>query len=228
MMGMVLSKRASFMLCVLFIHLWGRTALAGGADLSPSILACHLYISNEMLTGDIKSADLFSERIAGTIQSGLPAVVEFFFSLEARNHGSVQRGVLSYELNYNVWDDYYSVESSDSVRTYPTYEAMTQAVQNLRYIALIPVRNMEPDGEYFLRLGVAVNPLCGSDRKKIAGWVDENVRGESGESWREQVLNLNDLIQHFFAKRKDANRSEWFQTKFFKPAALLEHDRRGE
>jgi hypothetical protein len=227
---MVLFKRALFILCVLLGCSWAGSARAGEAESSPAILAVHLYISNEMVTGDIKSAGLFSERIAGTIQSGLPAVVEFFYSLEERGEGSVRRGVLTFELIYDVWDDYYSIKSADTTHTYSTYDAMTRAVQNLRYIALVPMHKMDSDGEYFFRLGVAVNPLRGSDRQKIAGWVGENVRGEtaSNQSWREQVLNLNDLIQHFFAKRKDANRSEWFQTQFFKPGTLLVHDRGGE
>ena len=228
MVGMLLYKRALFMLCVLFIVLAEAPAFAGEADSSPAILAVHLYISNDTVTGNIKSAGLFSNRIAGTIQSGLPAVVEFFYSLEARDHGSVKRGVLSYELSYDVWDDFYSIEGTDTIRTYPTYTAMTKAVQNLRYIALVPVHNMELEGEYSIHLGVAINPLRGSDRKKIAGWVGENARGAANDSWREQVLNLNDLIQHFFTKRKDSNRSDLFQTKFFKPATLLVHDRKEE
>lgn len=230
MVGMLLSKRALFILCVLVISTWGTSVFAADAEQFPAILAVHLYISNDMVTGDIKSAGLFSERIAGTIQSGLPAVVEFFYSLEARDRGSIQKGVLSYELTYDVWDDYYSVAGADTAHTYPTYDAMTRAVQNLRYIALVPLHNMDSNGEYSFRLGVAVNPLRGSDRKKIAGWVGENVRGNdaSNESWREQVLNLNDLIQHFFAKRKDTSRSEWFQTNFFKPGALLVHDHGGK
>jgi hypothetical protein len=227
---MVLSKRALFILCVLFVNLQAGSVLADGADTSPAILAVHLYISNDIVTSDIKSTGLFSDRIAGTIQSGLPAVVEFFYSLEARDRGSIKRGVLSYELYYDVWDDYYSVEGTDTLRTYTTYDAMTQAVMNLRDIALVPVHKIELNGEYSLRMNVAVNPLRGSDRKKIAGWIGENVRGESAsnQSWREQVLNLNDLIQHFFAKRKDMSRSDWFQTKFFRPATLLVHEREGE
>lgn len=228
MVGMVLFKRALFMLCVLFIVLGQASAFAGEADSSPAILAVHLYIANDIVRGDIKSTGLFSKRIAGTIQSGLPAVVEFFYSLEARDHGPVTRGVLSYELTYDVWDDFYSVAGTDTVTTYPSYKAMTEAVQNLRHIALVPVHAMQFEGDYSFHLGVAINPLRGSDRKKIAGWVGDNARGEATESWREQVLNLNDLIQHFFTKRKDANRSEWFQTKFFKPATLLQHDREGK
>jgi hypothetical protein len=228
--GKVLFKRALFILCVLLLCSRADSAFAGEADTSPAVLAVHLYISNEMIAGDIKSSGLFSDRVAGTIQSGLPAVVEFFYSLEARGLGSVRRGVLTFELIYDVWDDYYSIKGTDTTRTYSTYDAMTRAVQNLRHISLVPARKLNPDGEYSFRLGVAVNPLRGSDRRKIAGWVGENVGGEtvSNRSWREQVLNLNDLIQHFFAKRKDASRSEWFQTEFFTPGALLVHDRGGE
>jgi hypothetical protein len=230
MVGMVLLKRALFILCVLLVCSRAGSAQAREAESALAVLAVHLYISNEMVTSDIKSTGLFSEQIAGTIQSGLPAVVEFFYSLEAHDRGSIRRGVLTFELIYDVWDDYYSVKGTDTTHTYTTYDAMTRAVQNLRCVALVPLHKLNAEGEYFFRLAVTVNPLRGSDRKKIAGWVGENVRGGSAgnESWREQVLNLNDLIQHFFTKRKDTNRSEWFRTEFFKPGELLVHDGKEE
>ncbi|MFH1754069.1 MAG: DUF4390 domain-containing protein [Candidatus Latescibacterota bacterium] len=225
---MVLFKRMITIACCLLMPPGQGSAQARDSAVSPSILAVHLYIARNTLAGDVKSTGLFSDRIASTIQSGLPAVVEFFYSVETPGRGAIERGVLTYQLTYDVWDDYYSIESADTIRTYSTYHAMTQAIQHLRQVALLPLHKMETDGEYSVRLGVAINPLRGSDRKKITGWVDDTVRGASSESWREQVLNLNDLIQHFFTKRKNSNQSELFQTEFFRPGTLLLHDRKGE
>jgi hypothetical protein len=51
--------------------------------------------------------------------------------------------------------------------------------------------------------------------------VGANVEGGSNESWHEQVLNLNDLIRHFFSREKDsANRSPWYRTGYYNPRRL--------
>ena len=210
------------------MHLWGPSAYGRDAEASPAILAVKLYITNDTIMSDMKSSGLFSDRIAGTIRSGLPAVVELFYILDLPDKSSVKKGMVSYELRYEVWDDYYSIEANNKTTVYTTFDAMSRAVHHLEKIALIPLHEIKPDQEYAFRFGMTVNPLRGSDRKKIAGWVGETVGGTANESWREQVLNLNDLIQHFFSKRKDVNRSEWFQTEFFKSKDLLVHEDKGE
>ncbi|NIM18672.1 MAG: DUF4390 domain-containing protein [Candidatus Latescibacteria bacterium] len=214
-------RRAAAIAFFVLFQLWGSTASGEETEARPTILAVRLYISDGMLTSDVKSTGLFSDQIVGTVQSGLPAIVELYYSLDARNNGSVKKGIFSYELCYDVWDDRYSIEATDTTAFYPTFDALRQAVQHIRNLALAPVHEIATNKEYSVRLGVTVNPLSGSDRQKITGWLGETVRGKSTESWREQVLNLNDLIKHFFARRKTGtNQSEWFQTDFFSPEKL--------
>ena len=205
--------------------------LAGGAsslaarEPRPAILGVQLYVQDGMLAGNIRSDGLFSDRIAGTVQSGLPAIVELFYSLETPDNKSVKRGMRSFELRYDVWDDLYSLAGKDTVVFHSSFESLSRAVQHLRRIRLLPLQDVSLEKKYTIRFGIAVNPLQGSDRQKISGWLAGNVRGATGESWREQVLNLNDLIQHFFSRRKDsAHQSEWYRTKFFTPGSLPGYD----
>jgi hypothetical protein len=199
----------------------GTVAASAASDSRPAILAAELYVLDGMLAGDIHCEGLFPERIAGTVQSGLPAIVELFYSLETPDNKSIRRGMRSYKLHYDVWDDLYSVAGPDTVVLHPSFESLSQAVQHFRSIRLFPIDVMAGEKRYTLRLGIAVNPLQGSDRRKMSGWLDSNVRGGTDQSWKEQMLNLNDLIQHFFSHRQDGSyQSEWYRTDFFNPGIL--------
>jgi hypothetical protein len=209
----------------LVLTLWllagAATAVLAARESGPTILDVQLYVMDGMLAGTIRSDGLLSERIAGTVQSGLPAVVELFYNLETPDNKSIKRGLQSFELRYDVWDDLYSITGGDTVVFHSSFESLSRAVQHLRKIRLFPMHDLSPEREYAVRFGISVNPLQGTDRRKISGWLDSNVRGSSDESWREQVLNLNDLIQHFFSRRKaGAQQSEWYRTKMFKPGSL--------
>ena len=212
----------------LLITLWllaGAAASPAGGESRPAIVGVQLYVLDGTLAGSIQSDGLFSDRIAGTVQSGLPAVVELFYSLETPDNRSIKRDLRSFELRYDVWDNLYSLVGSDTVVFHSSFESLSRAVQHLRKIRLFPMHGISLEKDYAIRFGISVNPLQGSDRGKISGWLDSNVRGSTDESWREQVLNLNDLIQHFFSRRKaGAQQSDWYRTEFFKPGALPDPD----
>jgi hypothetical protein len=214
-----------YTLLISLLLLAGAASAPAASESGPVIRGVQLYVQDGMLAADIRSDGLFSDRIAGTVQSGLPAIVELFFSLETPDNKSIKRDLRSFELSYDVWDDLYSMAGCDTVVFYSSFESLSRAVQHLRRIRLIPLKAIGREQTCALRFGIAVNPLQGSDQQKISGWLAGNVRGTNGESWREQVLNLNDLIQHFFSKRQDGSQqSEWYRTEFFTPGTLPGYD----
>jgi len=76
-----------------------------------------------------------------------------------------------------------------------------------------------------VEISVAVHPLRDSDREQIVGWVDETVRRNGDDGWREQMLNINGLIHQFFGReRKNLNQSDWFRSMSFKPNVLENRD----
>ena len=96
-------------LLIALLLLAGSASGLAASEPRPAILGVQLYVQDGMLAGNIRSDGLFSDRIAGTVQSGLPAIVELFYSLETPDNKSVKRGMRSFELRYDVWDDLYSM-----------------------------------------------------------------------------------------------------------------------
>lgn len=212
------SKTTTIILMILFAGLPGFGAAAGDR---PVISSATVYVSGGKVVSDLRCGGLFSEQIAGTVQSGLPAVVELLYSLASRKDETVKRGIHSYELRYDVWEDVYTIKVSDSVTSYDTFDKMGGAVEALKRVAIVPLNHIDVSSEYTIQFSVSVHPLQGTEQRKIEGWVSETVRGRAGGSWREQVLNLNELVHRFFSREKGtSNHSEWYRTEFFSPRSL--------
>jgi hypothetical protein len=188
----------------------------------PAIVEIDLKIDHGYLTADITTRGLFPERITGTIESGLPAVVDFIYHLVEPGGNPVEGGVRSYSLNYDVWEDVYSVSGPDSTVTLlPSLEAMRSIIEHMKGMSLVPVDKMVPERTYFIQMSVAVSPLQGTEREEMEGWVMRTVEG-GGTSWHEQVLNINELIETFFSGNDSRMRSKWYRSEDFRPRALAQ------
>jgi hypothetical protein len=208
---------------VIVLVLCQSSAVAGDKGDRPAIVRADVSVSDGLIVSDLFSSNLFTDQVVGTVESGLPAVVELLYKLVTRENKTVTRGLHAFELHYDVWEDFYSIVGMDSTVRFATFDRMAAAIEHLREIEIVPVSIVNTNTEYAVEFSIAVHPLRGREQQ-IVGWVGENVRSASDETWREQVLNLNDLIEHFFASGKGASgrneRSEWYRTGFFSPGRL--------
>jgi len=187
----------------------------------PAITRASVYVSGDVIAGDLDCADLFSEEVVGTVESGLPAVVELLYQIVDRKGKRVRGGLYTLELRYDVWDDIYTLDRGDTVRSFDSFGAMGAAVERLRGVPVAPLADVASDGEYAVEFAIAVHPLRGSEETEMVGWVDEQVAGSASRGWRERLLNVNDLITRFFSHDKDTtSRSEWHRTAYFSPSNL--------
>jgi hypothetical protein len=199
---------------------------AGGvtADDRPVVSRVTPYVSNGMLLCDVRCGGVFSERIVGTVKSGLPAVVELIYAFETSGGKTVGSGVHSFELQYDVWENVYAMTAGDTSSTFsgPTaFDDLSAAIEHLRGVSIVPVDMLEPSLEYTLLVTVAVHPLTGTQERRVEGFVEESVGARAHQSWREQLLSINELISRFFARDKgSSNRSDVFRTSRFAPGEL--------
>jgi hypothetical protein len=212
-------KRPLILLLVLFAGVCPATAGADERSKRPTITSAEIYVTNQALVGDISARNLFSDRIVGSVQSGLPAVVELLFKLVEGKNIAVNQGLIACELRYDVWDDRYTITWTDSVQEFPTFDAMSEAIENMKGVRIGLLEMTQTDRDHIVEFGLAVHPMRSKDKQDIEGFVSENVRGDTQE--RRQMLNLNELIEHFFSRnRDDATRSKRFRTATFQPGRL--------
>jgi hypothetical protein len=203
-------------LLILAAAAYPQTAAADEGATRPVIVEAKVYVTGRHIVGDITVRHLFSKSVAGTVQSGLPAVVELMFRMIEGRSRLINQGLVAYELRYDVWEDRYTIAVVDSTRIYPTFDAMGRAMENLKQVSLGFVDMLEVDTEYSFEFGIAVHPLRSKDKREIEGWVSENVRGGAETPRHQQVLNINELIEHFFLRNKDdATRSRWYRSAAF-------------
>ena len=207
--------------CAVILLIVGWSQPAHAEDMRPTIDGVTLAVDQGYIIGDVASSGLFSERITGTVKSGLPAVVDLFYYFSTPDGSSVAENVLSFSLGYDVWEDIYSIKAPDTTLSFPTFADMRQAIENLHRLRLVALDSLAPGRSYRVHISIMINPLRGADREKIAGWVSENMRTSEDDSWHGQVLNLNELISHFFSKERGVvNQSSWYKSDFIKPDSL--------
>lgn len=196
------------------------------ADGPPRIEHVRLYTDGALLLCDVRASGLIGEREEGTVRSGLPAVVELFYHLRSKGYGEA-RGVRSWSLRYDVWEDEWSVSGPDTTVMLSSFEEMERMASRLERVSILPLSRIASGGEFTVRFRIAVNPLSGSEGGRIDSWIEESV-GESG-SWREQVLSVSDLIGHFFSGGEDAaSTSGWYESEPVDPGRLPREGARRE
>jgi hypothetical protein len=199
---------------------------AGGvaADERPYVSEVSPYVSDGVLVCDVRCGGLFSDRIVGTVQSGLPAVVEMIYRVETNDGKVIAAGVHAFELRYDVWEDVYSVAAGDSIESFAGgggFDQMSAGIERRRRVPIVPESDLDPSREYAVSIAVAVHPLAGSEGRRVEGFVEESLGVHSHETWREQVLSINELVNRFLSRHKGAsNRSDAFRTEYFTPGEL--------
>ncbi len=190
----------------------------------PVITRADVYVSGPLIVTDLKCSGLFSEQIVNTVESGLPAVVELLYALLNEKEKTVRKGMHSYHLQYDVWEDRYTLDRGDSTQVFYTFRDMGDAVESLRHITIVALDDIDVNARYLVEFSITVHPLQGAEQEQMVGWVDDTVRRNEGDSWREHVLNINDLIHQFLKRDKiPSNQSKWFRAKPFQPKALRHH-----
>jgi hypothetical protein len=214
-------RRLRWRTVALLLPVFAAFPPAPAAAGKPVVSNARLYVSHSNIVTDLTCRDLFSEQVTGTVESGLPAVVELLYRLVDRKDEQSHRGIHTYQLQYDVWEDVYTLDAGDSASTFSSFASMQRAVEHLTGVAIVPLDDVEPGGVYAVELSISVQPLRGGEEQKIVGWVNETVRGTSDDSWHEQLLNVNDLIHRFFSRNRDSSdRSDWFRGIWFTPASL--------
>jgi hypothetical protein len=200
----------------------GAGSVAAGER--PFVSDASPYVRDGVVVCDVRSGGLFTERVVGTVKSGLPAVLEVIYNVETRDGKAVASGVHTFRLGYDVWEDLYSVSAGDSAETFAGpggFDEMSAYVGLLHAVPLVAADRLDASVEYTLSIAIAIHPLTGTEERRVEDLVEESVGARSHESWREQVLSINELISRFFSGDKGAsNRSDAFRSAFFTPADL--------
>ncbi len=169
--------------------------------------------------------NLFSRKIVGTIQSGLPSIVQIEIRLQDENDRVVLTNRISRTITYDIWDERYFIELQDSTQVFSDFDACKQAVLQLRN-AMLPVSQRLVDAQpYTANIRVGIVPISGRQADKITDWLldpnqtEESMAAEDRDSGFQ--LNLTKLVSFFVSSNKKSRyASAWFSSSRFRISDL--------
>lgn len=181
------------------------------------------------LSGDslVVSADfknLFSRKIVGTIQSGLPSIVEIQIKL-FEGTKQIVRKLISRSIEFDVWEERYRVRSPDTTQVYFEFEQVKQAANRLMNVFLISKALLTATKNYTIQIRVGIIPISAHQANKVSYWLENPNQSEEAIASDNRSsgfsLNINKLVSFFVNKKKGSQfSSKWFSSRSFRLAEL--------
>lgn len=178
-------------------------------------------IVNTKLAVSARFHNLFSPRIVGTIQSGLPSVVKIDIKLLDARKKNVWHKKVVHSISYNIWEERYFIRDSDSTQTYTSLDTLKRCASRLNRELLLPVARLSRFTSYFIKMRVEIVPISVSQGEKVADWLSNPNQTEESLASQERSsgfkVNLSKLVSFFVERKKPSQfSSSWFPSKFFK------------
>ncbi|MFQ5770837.1 MAG: DUF4390 domain-containing protein, partial [bacterium] len=202
----------------LLLFLNSTANFAGDGDIRVNQIAPKLM--NHYLTVSADFQNLFSNKIIGTIQSGLPSIVQIEIKLIAAGHKQVTRKQMVRSISYNLWEERYAIKSADTTAIYADFAEVQKMSNYLENVALIKSNLLNENTEYFIQIRVEIVPISTRQGEKVTDWLlDPNQTEEdlaSDERSSGFKLNLSKLVSFFVGGKKHSRySSDWFSSKIF-------------
>ena len=164
--------------------------------------------------------NLFSKKIIGTIQSGLPSIVNVEVKLIEGEKNQIVHRLISRSISFDIWQERYSVTTENSVRTFTNFENVKHVSSQLDNVFLVPDTLLKIQKQYNVRMRVAIIPISSRQGAKVDDWlIDPNQTEESLASEDRSSgfkFTLSNLVSFFVRDRRQSRyNSEWFSSKPF-------------
>jgi len=175
---------------------------------------------NNQLVVSAKFENLFSNKIVGTIQSGLPSIIQIEIKLRDNVARQLAQRLFVRSISYNVWENRYTIRG-DSTHSYSNLEAVKNASSRIDSVVIGPAEQLRTAASYQLQVRVAIIPISSIQSKKVTDWLlDPNQTEEpiaSDDRAGGFKLNLSNLISYFVGERKQSQySSDWHSSPAFR------------
>src|SRR5262245_10861655 len=186
----------------------------------PKIRGLSAMPRGEKIIARVRLENLFAPKIVSTIRSGLPAIVQHDFRLQAENGKEKAHALQTLEVRYDIWAQQFRLAFPDTVRFAATFEETERMLKDFEIPALFTPA-LERSSAYRLRLRVAVMPISAEQNRQLLqrlaanDFEADNTTTEAGRSGFS--LDLSGLISFFFAGEERAHgASGWVASPLFR------------
>ncbi|MFQ5824323.1 MAG: DUF4390 domain-containing protein [bacterium] len=207
-----------FLLLTLYLNIHKGFAGEGGEirvdQIEPRLNSGYLTVSAGL-------QNLFSTKIVGTIQSGLPSIIEIEIKLLQAGKKSVLRKRITRSISYNIWEERYSIQSEDTTEFCFELEKAKYLSSHLDHIALIRSSLLDSAAKYSIQIRVGIIPISMHQQEKLADWLQEPNQTEEYLASEDRSsgfkLNISKLVSFFVGgNKRPQNSSKWYSSKIFR------------
>ncbi len=151
----------------------------------------------------------FSAKVSGTIQSGLPSVLEIEFFVKDKQNKILSRRLIFRRISYNIWEEKYRIDSPDTSMFFKQFAALQNRCLLPKSRPFLPVEkiNSSPAVTIFARARLRL--ISSSQSRKLVGWLDQSYQANetisSDESSSGFRLNFSTLVALFMGNSPDKN-----------------------
>jgi hypothetical protein len=197
-----------------FVLLNFHVGYAGAGDpvlvtrVTPQLVNNQLVVSGNF-------ENLFSAKIVGTIQSGLPSIIQIEIKLNESSGKQIADRKFVRSISYDVWENRYTV-SGDTVTFFRDFDEVKKISSRIEKLAVASVQQLRRDIQLTIQMRVAIIPISSSQGKKVSDWLlDPNQTEEtlaSDDRAGGFKLNLTNLISFFVGDKKQSQYSSQWQS----------------
>ena len=169
-------------------------ALGGGPARAqaPRILALEPARTDSLLVCRLRTAGLPGPEILSTLRSGLSSAVDLQLEVLDGGGRAVDGRVLRLRLDYDLWDEVFSVAQGDRAATRLPDDAALQAwFDRTPWLPVAPLAALANTGPLRLRAALRLHAIAPGERERLG----EVVSGPDGQ---EVSLGLGKLIRFFY------------------------------
>jgi hypothetical protein len=164
--------------------------------------------------------NLFSRKIIGTIQSGLPSIINAEVKLMDNVKKQVLHKLISRSISYDIWEEEYSLATEETVKTFRDFESVKRAGSRLTQFPLIAANFLRAQAIYSVRIRVAIIPISAGQGAKVNEWLLYPNQTEEGFASDDRSsgfkFTLGNLISFFVRdRRRSRYNSDWFSSEPF-------------
>lgn len=203
---------SSFVKIIIVLMLFAPSLAAQSNTLK--ILQVRTFTDKNLAGLEIVFAPFFTEKVTGTIQSGLPSMLEIEFVIKNKKRKTLFRKVVFRRISYNIWEEKYRIDGADSSQFFKEFSDLQKACILLKTKPILPRKILLKEHASVAMISAQLRLISSSQSRKLAGWLDRSEQTIETISSDEQSsgfrLNFSALVSMFMGNSpKHNNRNRW-------------------
>ncbi|MCA9733321.1 MAG: DUF4390 domain-containing protein [Deferribacteres bacterium] len=159
------------------------------------------FVKEEFVGVRFVLAPFFTQKVSGTIQSGLPSVLEIELTIRDEQNNRVAEFVVLRRISYNIWDEKYRLDSADTTLYFKSFTDLQKACLLLKSAPFVKLATFAIGENYKLHVRAGLKLISSLQTRKLAGWLDKSYQEtetiSSDESSSGFRLSLGALVSMF-------------------------------